>query len=118
MKYYFYWDTASKLIGAPIPEEDPAFPGAAIEARYAKEFLDSCVIVSEERMVAEGIHDGMIYDPETDTFTEPEPESTPEPEPEPVPEPTTPSAWDELVAQVMYSALMTDTLLGEEETEE
>lgn len=120
MKVYFPWDKNTQVIGAPIMEFDPVFPDVPIEERYTKEFLDGCINTTEERVEAEGIHSGMLYDPETDTFSEPPapPEPEPQPEPEPEPVPPTPSAWDNLEAQVMYTALMTDTLIEDEQNKE
>lgn len=104
-----------------IPEEDPVFPGVPIEERYTAEFLAQCVVRSDEQIAAQGIHTGMIYDPETEMFNDP-PEPEPGPEPEPIPEPDpvppSPSAWDALEAQVMFTALMTDTLISDEIEEE
>ena len=70
-----------------IPEIDLSFPNIPIESRYDADFLSECISMDD----ISGLHTGMIYDPDTQSFSEPpEPEYAPEPipEPEPKPEPT------------------------------
>lgn len=63
-----------------VAEWDPTFPNIPIEKRYSKSFLNSCVIRTEQEIEEQGIHVGMLYDRDTDTFSEkPEPEAPPEP---------------------------------------
>lgn len=50
-----------------IPDVIPEFPQYPIEKRYSKEILAMCVHVAEDA----DVHTGMIYDPETGTFSEP-----------------------------------------------
>lgn len=64
-----------------IYENDPIFPGVAVEDRYSDEFLSKCIRRTDEQLASEDIQPGMLYDSDTDTFLMP-------PEPEPVPEPS------------------------------
>lgn len=64
-----------------IYENDPIFPGVAVEDRYSDEFLSKCIRRTAEQIESEGIEVGMVYDADSDSFTMPE-----EPEPEPEPE--------------------------------
>jgi len=63
-----------------IPEKHPDFPGVPIKDRYTAEFLSQCVKVKD----AEGIEQGMLYNPETGEFSAPPPPPEPEPWPEPI----------------------------------
>ena len=44
---YVYINTSGQ-IGAFVNTADPNFPDVPIEERYSKDFLDNCVIKSEE----------------------------------------------------------------------
>lgn len=82
-----------------IQENDPLFPGVAVEDRYSDEFLSKCIRRTDEQISSEGIELGMLYDAEADTFKPapaPEPEPEPKPEPEPEPEPEQPT-WTERI---------------------
>lgn len=63
MKYAYIIDNN---VCEVIPGEDPNFPGIPVTERYAPDFLARCVKVADETAVCSG----MIYDPETGTFTE------------------------------------------------
>lgn len=64
-----------------VDEWDPTFPDIPIEKRYSKAYLTSCAVRTEQEIEEQGIHVGMLYDWETDTFSEkPEPEFPDEPE--------------------------------------
>lgn len=54
-----------------IPEESKDFPGVPIEERYSKDFLDNCIIKTEEYVEEHKLHIGMLYDADTDSFAEP-----------------------------------------------
>ena len=77
-----------------IPDENPIFPGVPIEQRYAPDFVEKLLHVSDETEVEQN----WVYDPETQTFAEP-PEPEPSPEPEPEPEPDLESIKAERIAQ-------------------
>lgn len=69
-----------------VDEWDQVFPDIPIDQRYSKEYLDKCVVRTEEEIAEQGIHAGMLYDKETDTFSEkPEPEVPVQPEEPDVP---------------------------------
>lgn len=96
--------------------EDPIFPGIPVNERYSKEFYSRLVAREEPAQFI-----GKLYNWDTDTFSEPpEPEPGPEPEsiPEPDPVPPSPSAWDALEAQVLFTALMANTLISDDIDEE
>lgn len=78
---YLYIGT-DNILTEIIPEFDTTFPGVEITARYSAEFLDACILRTDEQLASEDIQPGMRYDRDTDTFLMP-----PEPEPVPVPEP-------------------------------
>ena len=54
-----------------IPEFDPVFPSVPSEKRFSKAFLSACVKRTEEQIASEGIYAGMVYDPDSDTFSAP-----------------------------------------------
>lgn len=92
------------MIGSEVVlENSPDFPGIPVAERYSTEFCQRLIPREHPEEFV-----GMLYDPETDTFSEP-PEPEPQPEPEPVP--PTPTAWEQLEAQVLFTAVSTDTLL-------
>lgn len=87
-----------------IPDINPAFPTVPIEERYSAAFLENTIHVDDSLDIPEGY----VYDPETGEFSEP-----PEPEyVEPAEFEEEPTQLDLLEAQVTYTAMMTDTLLG------
>lgn len=84
--------TENNTVAEIIPDENPIFPGVPIEDRYAPDFVEKLLHVSDETEVAQN----WVYDPETQTFAEP---PKPEPEPEPEPEPDLESIKAERIAQ-------------------
>ena len=54
----------SNIVTEIIPAIDPVFPGIPITARYSPEFLAQCVHWQE------GVAQGWLYDPETNTWTQ------------------------------------------------
>ena len=54
-----------------ISEENKDFPDIPIEERYSKDFLDNCIIKTKEYVEEHELHIGMLYDVETDSFSEP-----------------------------------------------
>lgn len=56
-----------------IDEFNPIFPGIPIQDRYAKDFLDQCLIMTEDEIKDRGILLGMYYNKEKDNFYFPEP---------------------------------------------
>lgn len=68
MKYVYATDGIVREI---IPEINPAFPGIPIEERYTADFLDRCIVVSDDTEVEQN------WICEGGSFTPP-----PEPEPE------------------------------------
>ena len=56
-----------------IDEFNPIFSDIPIENRYAKDFLDQCLIMTEEEIVDRKIQLGMYYNKEEDEFYFPEP---------------------------------------------
>ena len=58
-------------VGECFPEENPDFPGVPLEDRYAKVYLDRCIIIDEEEFKEKNISADMIYDQETKTFSPP-----------------------------------------------
>lgn len=76
-KYIYIYDGA---VSSFVDEWDPIFPNIPIEKRYSESFLNSCVVRTEQEIEEQSIHVGMLYDRDTDTFSEkPEPEAPPEP---------------------------------------
>jgi hypothetical protein len=88
-----------------IPEEDPALPGVPLEERYPAEFIASLISVES----TDGIDYGHSYDPQTGAFAEPPEEEYVDVEPALHHEPT---QLDTIEAQVAYTAMITNTLLG------
>lgn len=86
--------TDNNTVAEIIPDENPVFPGVPIEQRYAPDFVEKLLHVSDETEVAQN----WVYDPETQTFAEP-PKPEPSPEPEPEPEPDLESIKAERIAQ-------------------
>lgn len=70
MKYVYVTDGIVREI---IPEINPAFPDIPIDERYTADFLDRCIVVSDDTEVEQNwiCEDGGF---------------TPPPEPEPVPD--------------------------------
>lgn len=58
-----------------IPEESPTFPGITAAQRYSPDFISRCITAND----VSAIHTGMIYDPDTKTFSNPPAPDTPEP---------------------------------------
>lgn len=56
-----------------IDEFNPIFPNIPIQDRYSKEFLDQCLIMTDEEITNRGIYLGMYYNKEEDSFYFPEP---------------------------------------------
>lgn len=112
----YIYINSQNLGGEIVLSEDPIFPGIPVNERYSEEFCSRLVAREEPAQFM-----GKLYNWSTDTFSEP-PEPEPNPEPEPIPEPDpvppSPSAWDALEAQVMFTALMTDTLISDDTDEE
>lgn len=52
-----------------IPDENPIFPGVSIHERYAPDFVEKLVHVSDDIQVKQN----WIYNLETQTFSEPNP---------------------------------------------
>ena len=75
MSKYVYIN--GNTVGSIIPEHDPTFPGIPIQKRYAKSFLDKCVVVDD----AVDVSCGMVYDPATKEFSHPVVEVEPIEEP-------------------------------------
>lgn len=69
----------NNIVTAIIPNENPVFPGIPIDKRYSAEFLAECIALDD----ATGIRTGMLYDADTQTFSEPAPL---EPEPATAPD--------------------------------
>ena len=86
--------TDNNTVAEIIPDENPIFPGVPIEDRYAPDFVEKLLHVSDETEVEQN----WVYDPETQTFAEP-PKPEPSPEPEPEPEPDLESIKAERIAQ-------------------
>lgn len=57
------------VVSEIILEFDPVFPNVPIEQRYPADFIKELIAVDDSVEV----HTGMVYDPETNTFSEPEP---------------------------------------------
>ena len=77
MNCYLY--VSDGTLNEIVPEVNPALPGFPIEKRYTKKFLDACIVLPEEEVETQGIVAGMLYDPETQTFSvPPEPETVEE----------------------------------------
>lgn len=74
-----YIKLKNNVVTGLIQEDDLLFPGIPIDKRYSAEFLAECIALDD----ATGIRTGMLYDPDTQTFSEPAPL---EPEPTPVPD--------------------------------
>lgn len=55
-----------------IDEFNPIFPNIPIEERYAKDFLDNCLIMSKNEFNKRDISLGMYYNKEEDSFYYPE----------------------------------------------
>lgn len=55
-----------------IDEFNPIFPNIPIQDRYPKEFLDQCLIMTEDEIEDKGIILGMYYDKEKNSFYFPE----------------------------------------------
>lgn len=55
-----------------IDEFNPIFPNIPIEERYAKDFLDNCLIMNENEFNKRDISLGMYYNKEEDSFYYPE----------------------------------------------
>lgn len=66
---YLYIGT-DNILCEIIPDFDPVFPDVPITERYAPDFLALCVVRTEEEIAEQGIHAGMLYVKETDTFSE------------------------------------------------
>lgn len=69
----------NNIVTEIIPNENPVFPGIPIDKRYSAEFLAECIALDD----ATGIRTGMLYDADTQTFSEPAPL---EPEPATAPD--------------------------------
>lgn len=96
--YYIYIEDG--VVRELIPAAATAFPGVPITERYTPAFLDKCV----RRDSVDGLHTDMLYDAQTDTFTEPPDPPAPEPLPDP-PDPT-PTEVEQLRADVDFLAAM------------
>ena len=56
-------------VGEYFPEINPAFPEFSLEERYSKEFLDHCIIMTEEDFKAKKVQACMLYNKEENTFS-------------------------------------------------
>lgn len=76
-----YIKLKNNVVTGLIPEDDLLFPGIPIDKRYSAEFLAECIALDD----ATGIRTGMLYDADTQTFSEPAP-LEPEPADPPAPD--------------------------------
>ena len=77
MNKYIYLNNLN-VVWEILDEFNPVFPGVPIQERYSKQFLDQCLVMSEEEFNASNINLNMIYDEEANTFNYPEPIASPE----------------------------------------
>ena len=55
-----------------IDEFNSIFPNIPIQDRYSKEFLEQCLVMSEDEIKNRGVFLGMYYNKEEDSFYFPE----------------------------------------------
>lgn len=83
MNIYIHVSQIDNRVTTLVKETDPDFPNVPVEDRYSADFLSQCVVRTEEQVEEQGITTGMVYDADTDSFSEYiSPEHDPEPEPE------------------------------------
>lgn len=88
----------NNIVTEIIPNENPVFPGIPIDKRYSAEFLAECIALDD----ATGIRTGMLYDADTQTFSEPAPL---EPEPAEPSEPAEPEPGELEILQAENKTL-------------
>lgn len=59
-------------VGEMFPENDINFPNIPIENRYQKEFLDHCIILTDNEFKEKAPSSGYIYNWELNNFIPPE----------------------------------------------
>jgi len=64
----------SNTVKEIIPDIDPTFPDVPIEERYAPDFIEKLIHVSDDVEV----HQNDVYDPKTGLFSEPALDEPPE----------------------------------------
>ena len=74
MKKYIYLNNLGE-VREFIDEFNPAFPDIPIEDRYSKDFLNQCLIMTEEEIENKKIHLGIYYNKEKNIFYYPTPPS-------------------------------------------
>lgn len=87
-----------------VPDENPIFPGIPATQRYAPGFVSRCITADD----VSSVQTGMIYDPESKTFSDP---PVLELVPQTEPATPTPTAEEQLRADVDYLAVMTGVTL-------